>query len=85
MPFAFRRLEDRNALLVEPRDFTDDRGWFAETYMRTDYENPGIPGEFRQDKRSTSTPNGVPRGLHFQFPPMRVDGAYSGAYRGNWP
>lgn len=71
MPFQFRRLDSiPDVVLIQPRAFGDDRGWFQETYKRADFERFGIPGEFRQDNHSRSTVRGVIRGLHYQLDPM---------------
>ena len=55
------------ALIIEPKVFGDDRGFFLETYSRKRYEEVGIPGRFVQDNLSFSR-RGVLRGLHFQSP-----------------
>ena len=52
-------------LLIEPRRFSDDRGFFVETYHRERYEKAGIETLLPQDNHSRST-RGVLRGLHFQ-------------------
>jgi dTDP-4-dehydrorhamnose 3,5-epimerase len=54
-------------VVVEPRIFRDDRGYFLETWSRDAYSGRGLPGEFAQDNLSRSIV-GVLRGLHFQFP-----------------
>ena len=54
-------------LLIEPRVFGDDRGFFLESYTRKDMGTLGIPEEFVQDNHSRSA-KGVLRGLHFQYP-----------------
>ena len=54
-------------LILEPKVFTDDRGYFFETWNSTRYEQAGIPGPFVQDNISFST-KGILRGLHFQYP-----------------
>jgi len=54
-------------LILEPKVFTDDRGYFFETWNSTRYEQAGIPGPFVQDNISFSK-KGVLRGLHFQYP-----------------
>jgi dTDP-4-dehydrorhamnose 3,5-epimerase len=54
-------------VLIEPRVFGDDRGFFLETWSRSQYVELGLPGEFVQDNVSLSVP-GVIRGLHFQHP-----------------
>lgn len=55
-------------LLVEPRVFGDERGYFLETWHGPRYEAAGLPGRFVQDNLSYSA-RGVLRGLHFQLPP----------------
>ena len=56
-------------VLIEPKDFIDDRGWFAETYRKSEFVKHGIPFEFPQDNHSHSTARGTLRGLHFQNEP----------------
>ena len=56
-------------ILVPPRLFRDERGWFAETYNERRYAELGIDVIFRQDNHAMSHPPGVLRGLHFQRPP----------------
>jgi dTDP-4-dehydrorhamnose 3,5-epimerase len=52
-------------LLIEPRRFGDDRGFFLESYRRERYAAAGIDADFVQDNHSRSV-KGVLRGLHFQ-------------------
>lgn len=54
-------------LLVEPRVFGDDRGFFMELFHARRYADAGIPGPFVQDNYSRSA-RGILRGLHFQEP-----------------
>jgi dTDP-4-dehydrorhamnose 3,5-epimerase len=54
-------------LILEPKVFSDDRGYFLETWNSTRYEQAGIPGPFVQDNISFSK-KGILRGLHFQYP-----------------
>jgi len=54
-------------LLIEPRVYGDERGFFVETYRRERYAAAGIGIEFVQDNLSSSRV-GVLRGLHFQHP-----------------
>lgn len=51
--------------IVEPLVFRDDRGFFLESYNKTEFEKIGIFEEFVQDNHSKSK-KGVLRGLHFQ-------------------
>ncbi len=53
-------------VIIEPRVFGDDRGFFLETFSQQRYlESAGIQLSFVQDNHSRST-KGVLRGLHFQ-------------------
>jgi len=63
----FRVLETRLAgpLLLEPRAFADDRGFFMETYRRSELTEAGVGEEFVQDNHSRSG-RGIVRGMHFQ-------------------
>jgi dTDP-4-dehydrorhamnose 3,5-epimerase len=54
-------------LILEPDVFSDERGFFLETWNRTRYESFGVQGPFVQDNISFSK-KGVVRGLHFQHP-----------------
>lgn len=56
-------------LILEPRRFGDERGWFSEVYSRRALAEAGIATEFVQDNHSFSRPAGTLRGLHFQRPP----------------
>lgn len=53
-------------LVLEPRVFRDERGFFTETFSAGTLEGSGIPGEFLQDNHSRSA-KGVLRGLHYQL------------------
>ncbi len=54
-------------LLIEPRVFEDERGFFMETFNADDFANEGLPVSFLQDNHSRSSQN-VLRGLHYQYP-----------------
>ncbi len=69
MPFNFKRTEIPEVILVEPRVFGDERGFFMETYKMPDFVASGIKENFIQDNHSRST-KGVLRGLHYQNPPF---------------
>lgn len=51
--------------IITPKVFTDERGFFLESYSRKTFERLGIPEFFIQDNHSHSI-QGVLRGLHFQ-------------------
>jgi dTDP-4-dehydrorhamnose 3,5-epimerase len=52
-------------LLIEPRCFRDERGFFLESYQVARYRDAGIMDTFVQDNHSRSM-KGALRGLHFQ-------------------
>jgi dTDP-4-dehydrorhamnose 3,5-epimerase len=52
-------------LLIEPRVFGDDRGFFYESYNQRAFADAGIGAQFVQDNHSRSRRN-VLRGLHYQ-------------------
>ncbi|MBU2650763.1 MAG: dTDP-4-dehydrorhamnose 3,5-epimerase [Bacteroidetes bacterium] len=56
-------------LIVKPKVFEDDRGYFFESFNRNRFLNNGIDVLFDQDNESRSQKN-VLRGLHFQAPPF---------------
>ena len=58
------RLE--GVLIIEPRRFGDERGFFCETFQAQRYHDAGIAGTFVQDNFSHSQ-RGVLRGLHYQI------------------
>ncbi len=58
-----------DVLLVVPRRFADDRGWFCETWNRDSFAAVGIDVPFVQDNHSASVAAGTVRGLHFQHAP----------------
>ena len=53
-------------LLIEPKAFGDERGFFAETYRRNAFAELGVAEEMVQDNHSRSARN-VVRGMHFQI------------------
>ena len=53
-------------LRLRPRIFSDDRGWFTETWNEARFRENGLPSGFVQDNQSRSYKN-VLRGLHFQL------------------
>jgi dTDP-4-dehydrorhamnose 3,5-epimerase len=53
-------------LLLKPRVFADDRGFFTESYRRSIFRDLGVTEEMLQDNHSRSS-RGVVRGMHFQI------------------
>ena len=56
-------------VIIEPRVFTDARGYFFESYSKREFDEKVRPVNFVQDNESCSS-RGVMRGLHFQLPPF---------------
>jgi len=55
-------------ILIQPRVFSDGRGYFFESWNRQKFLDLGIPADYVQDNQSGSAGN-VIRGLHVQLPP----------------
>ena len=68
MPFEFKRLEILDVILITPKVFYDERGFFMETYQKNEFAKAGIASEFVQQNHSKSV-KGVLRGLHYQKEP----------------
>lgn len=64
----FKKLKISDVILVQPDVFGDNRGFFMESYKKSEYQANGITAEFNQDNHSKSI-KGVLRGLHFQTGP----------------
>ena len=56
-------------VIIEPRIFKDDRGYFFESFSQREFEEKVCKTTFVQDNESKSS-YGVLRGLHFQKPPF---------------
>lgn len=56
-----------DVLIIEPKVFGDDRGFFYESFNKKSFEAAtGVTADFVQDNHSKSS-NGVLRGLHYQI------------------
>jgi dTDP-4-dehydrorhamnose 3,5-epimerase len=66
MPFEVVPSRLDGPLLLQPKAFPDDRGFFCETYRANDLADLGITEAFVQDNHSRSS-RGVVRGMHFQI------------------
>lgn len=60
-------------LLITPRRFGDNRGFFSESYNRERMAEHGVTIDFVQDNHSLSAEVGTVRGLHCQAPPHAQD------------
>ena len=63
----FIKTEIPGVIVIEPRVFRDERGFFLESYQEAKYRDAGITETFVQDNHSKST-KGILRGLHAQNP-----------------
>ena len=63
--FQFTKTGIEGLVVVEPKVFGDNRGYFMETYNYNDFKAAGLDRVFVQDNQSKSK-KGVLRGLHFQ-------------------
>ena len=68
MPFEFESQSIEDVILIRPKVFGDNRGFFMESYKKSDFVAAGIKDDFSQDNHSKST-KGVLRGLHYQAAP----------------
>lgn len=68
MPFIFSKTDISDLILIEPKVFGDARGFFMESFKKSDFIQAGININFNQDNHSKST-KGVLRGLHYQKNP----------------
>jgi len=60
-------------VILTPKRFGDDRGFFSEVWNRDSLREQGIDIDFVQDNHSLSRAAGVVRGLHYQSPPHAQD------------
>lgn len=63
--FIFQKTDIDGVYIIETKVFSDNRGYFLETYNQTAFEEAGLRYQFVQDNQSSSC-KGVLRGLHFQ-------------------
>jgi dTDP-4-dehydrorhamnose 3,5-epimerase len=68
MPFNFTKMKIPEVILVEAKSFSDERGFFFESFKESDFTSNGINTNFVQDNISHSVKN-VLRGLHYQKNP----------------
>ena len=63
--FTFEKIPIEGLVVITPKVFGDDRGYFMETYREKEFFEGGVTAKFVQDNQSKSK-KGVLRGLHFQ-------------------
>ncbi len=62
----FISTEIQGVILLDPVVYSDERGYFCETFQEKSFSEAGIPTHFAQDNQSGSF-QGVIRGLHYQI------------------
>ncbi|MGP1508297.1 MAG: dTDP-4-dehydrorhamnose 3,5-epimerase [Sphaerochaeta sp.] len=63
--FTFNETSIEGVYVIDVKTYGDQRGYFMETYKKTDFDAAGLKFSFVQDNQSSSR-KGVLRGLHFQ-------------------
>jgi dTDP-4-dehydrorhamnose 3,5-epimerase len=56
--------------VIEPEPFNDERGWFARTYCKNEFQQIDHNEEWVQINHSFTLKKGTIRGMHFQYPPF---------------
>ena len=69
MSFEFMDTNIPEVKVIIPKVFKDKRGFFIESFKKSDFVKNGIPFEFVQDNYSNSSKD-VLRGLHYQLNPQ---------------
>lgn len=64
----FKKTSIEGLLIIEPKIFTDNRGYFFESYSKNKFAEAGINIDFVQDNQSFSS-RGTVRALHGQSDP----------------
>ena len=59
----------KGSFVIDLEPFSDDRGWFARTFCKKDFQEIGHHKEWVQLNHSVTYKKGSIRGMHFQYPP----------------
>jgi dTDP-4-dehydrorhamnose 3,5-epimerase len=73
MTLQLQRFAIEGPILITPKRFGDERGFFSETYSARSFEAAGVASAFVQDNHALTEKSGTVRGLHFQIPPKAQD------------
>ena len=60
----------KGCFVITSEPFTDERGWFARTYCKNEFNTIGHQGEWVQLNHSFTARAGTLRGMHYQLPPF---------------
>tara|TARA_R100001143_G_C3359601_1_gene134666 strand:+ start:1248 stop:1796 length:549 start_codon:yes stop_codon:yes gene_type:complete len=66
----FKPLPLEGAHLIQLKKFSDERGFFARSFCKDEFEQAGLESDWVQVNNSLSRKKGTLRGLHFQRPPQ---------------
>lgn len=66
----FTETKLKGSFVIEPEPFSDNRGWFARTYCKKEFQQIGHTKEWVQINHSFTLKKGTVRGMHFQHPPF---------------
>ena len=66
----FKETHLPRAYIIEPEKFEDDRGFFARTFCRNEFEAHNLTSEVAQCSVSFNRKKGTLRGMHYQISPF---------------
>jgi len=66
---TFTQTTLQSVFLIEPRRVEDERGFFARTFSRDEFEGRGLASRFVQGNMSFNKSRGTLRGMHYQLAP----------------
>ena len=76
----FSATELGGSYIISPEPFSDERGWFARTYCKNEFNKIGHTDEWVQMNHSFTKQKGSIRGMHYQLPPhseIKISALYS--------
>jgi len=68
-PFTFTETVLKGSFIIEPKPFSDNRGWFFRSYSEDAFAEMGLNIVWPQMNHSFTQTKGSIRGMHFQYPP----------------
>ncbi len=66
----FTRMGIEGAYIIEPEPLTDERGFFARSFCKEEFQRNGLESRIVQCNISSSKRAGTLRGMHYQIPPF---------------
>jgi dTDP-4-dehydrorhamnose 3,5-epimerase len=65
----FTETKLKGSFIIDLEPFADERGWFARSFCKKEFEQIGHSAEWVQLNHSVTNDKGTIRGMHFQYPP----------------